>query len=315
MNNQSNKITFPSHITTNSILSLIRAMSFVFKLKDRMAANYVVDISNVKEINMLGVLLLCKFLEFSISHRCFSEPQLGINDIVKEAIAKYGCLSLVQSFMNPKGDNRKELESLKTKIQDNFIIAPKALLRNDSYSKESLNTDYLPAINDYYSNTIKASDMILQVFSEILLNFWEHAVDDTRSIIIAHGTKTNIEIACIDTGNGIKTTLSENVKLKKSEKSDILLSKAVQKGVTSKTNTDHMGFGLWIVDEIVSKVGGRLRLISESSAYINDSGKKTTTGCDYWGGTIIYVYLPLENPVTIADIEKGKQLNAKICWI
>jgi hypothetical protein len=37
--------------------------------------------------------------------------------------------------------------------------------------------------------------MILLTFSEILLNFWEHATEDTKSIIVAHGNKDQIEIA------------------------------------------------------------------------------------------------------------------------
>ena len=49
----------------------------------------------------------------------------------------------------------------------------------------------------------------------------------------------------------------------------------------------------------------------------NEFGKKKHGKCGYWQGTIIYLSLPLHNPVTLSDIELGSQItktDIKINW-
>lgn len=142
-----------------------------------------------------------------------------------------------------------EYKKLNIKIQESFIIAPQPLLRNDSYSNDVLIERFLPKINEYYSFNERVVSMIFQCLSEILLNFWEHAIEDTKSILVADGNKTSIEIACADTGNGIISTLEQSNPSKNTSKEKLILS-ALEKGITSKKDTDHMGYGLWILNQI-----------------------------------------------------------------
>lgn len=103
------------------------------------------------------------------------------------------------------------------------------------------------------------------------MNFWEHAVNDTKSIIVASGNKVKVEIACADTGNGVISTLSPTL-VHQISKEEVLV-KSLEKGITSKKMTNHMGYGLWILNEIVTATKGRLHLYSEGAYVFNDFGK------------------------------------------
>jgi hypothetical protein len=157
--------------------------------------------------------------------------------------------------------------------------------------------------------------MILTCVSEILLNFWKHALEDPQSILVAEGTKSKIEIGCADTGNGIISTLKEGKQEFRKLSSRQILQKAIQKNVTSKPNTFHMGRGLWILDEIATITGGIFHLYSEGVSYKNQNGKKIFSNCGYWKGTIVYLNLPLNKPVAMGDIlkeEKNDLNNIKL---
>ena len=72
-----------------------------------------------------------------------------------------------------------------------------------------------------------------------------------------------------------------------------------------------MGYGLWIVNELVKINNGRLHLYSQGYYYKNDFGKITKGKCGYWQGTIIYVNLALGNPKTLSDIDSVDLNNFK----
>lgn len=187
-------------------------------------------------------------------------------------------MGFTSSIHQRKKANYKKLDF---KIKGEFFIAPVALLRKDKFSKEKIKDDFLPKIEEYYKNIpeernidkTKVSSMILQCFSEILLNFWEHAVEDTKSIIVANGNSDYAEIICADTGNGIISTLKPV--LNKLYSKDDILAKAMEKFVTSKKDTDHMGCGLWILNQITNLSKGRLYIFSEGAYYLNNFGKFT----------------------------------------
>ncbi len=76
-----------------------------------------------------------------------------------------------------------------------------------------------------------------------------------------------------------------------------------------------MGYGLWILNEIVTATKGRLHLYSEGAYVFNDFGKIKKGPCSFWQGTIIYISLPLVNPQSLSDIkgvEFDKLKNIKI---
>lgn len=307
-------IVAPKYFRANSIINFITDCQDIYRLANKKENGFLLDLGKVKECTMIGVLLVYKIIEFSIKNNCFNAPMYLMDVPFKEAMEKYGFTKLIITYLADKDVAEREFANLKISVSDNFIIAPQALLRNDKYSSELLNKKYLPQIEKYYSFNDKAVTMIFLSFSEILLNFWEHAVDDTQSIIVANGNKSNIEIACVDNGKGILTTL----KLAGKGQNDNLntLISAVEKGITSKDLSNHMGYGLWIIDQIAERTNGRFHLYSEGYYYIKEFGKVKSGKCGHWQGTIVYLSIPLKKPVTLADIEpQDINNNLQINWI
>ena len=310
----SKRVALPKNFTSAAALEfLVKAQEF-FSYKGKQVNGFLLDTSKVRECSMLGVLLFYKFIEYTFNNNCFNNPLINFKEKMHIAVKKYGFSDLITQYMKDKKKVASEYKKLAISLTDEFIIAPQALLRDEKYSNEALRDKFLPKIKEYYEGNEKGISMIFSCLSEVLLNFWEHAIQDTKSIIVASGNKNNIEIACADTASGIISTLGPVLNISK-EKKEIILLKSIEKGVTSKLNTNHMGYGLWILDRIVEETQGRMHLYSEGCYYFNQGGRKKSGKCGYWQGTIIYISLPLSNPKTIADIENDNTNNIKIDWL
>jgi hypothetical protein len=310
------QISAPKHFTTGSLITFIKDCEEIFRLNSKHEKGFLLDLSKVQQASMLTILVIYKLIEYAFTNKCFERPAIKYDKPIQKDLIKYGFSDLILTYMADRKQVEAEYRNLKVSMSESFFIAPQALLRNDKFSVESLNKNYLPVIERYYQNSEKVISMIFLVFSEVLLNFWEHAVEDTKSIIVAHGNKQNIEIACADTGEGIVSTLGRILSSHSLSPTSVL-EKAIQKGVTSKRLTNHMGYGLWILDEITTRTGGRMHIYSQGAYYYNEKGRKKLGKCGYWQGTIVYLSLPLLRPVTLSDIELGDRKNnhiIKINW-
>jgi|GEM_PF-1098716 len=269
----------------------------------------------IEEISIVNVLILYKLLSFCVDNRCVMASRVSAEDYLIHELRKYGLYPLFLSYVSNVSQVESDYKNLKVVDTNSFLIAPQALIREDAYSHDTIRGQYLPAIEKYYEHNYKGGLMILTCLSEILLSFWEHAVEDDRTVIMAYGTKNRIEIACADNGNGIISTLSKVYPGVKS-KEKLLLS-ALKKGVTSKKHTNHMGYGLWLINEIVTRVRGRLHIFSEGGHIQNEYGITKYLSSGNWSGTIIYLDLPLGNPVTISDIESSNTMvqQLQINWV
>lgn len=292
----------PKKFTKNFINDFLRKVEVTYGWKNKLVPNIKIDLSEIRDIDILGLLIIYKYIDYTHNNYCFKSPQLYVDEYINNIWANYAFDKLIQAYISNKELTEIPFREFKVTINERFIIAPQALLRNSSYTREYLKDEFIPKIDEYYSNNSKVTDVIFTCFSEILLNFWEHAIEDTKSVIIADGNKNKIEIACADTGIGIITNLDKLYEGR--VKKEKLLECAVQKGVTSKPNTNHMGFGLWIVNELVKINGGQLYLYSQGFYYHNNFGKIKTGSCPYWPGTIIYLNINLENPKTLSDFIK-----------
>lgn len=314
--NNITEIKIPDVLNGSNMLSFLRNINIIFNFENKELENYALDLSKLKKINVLGMLLIYKIIEFSVEKKCFHLPQIYFEDFLEEKWHQYDFIPLINSYIKQE-DTSRNFRNLNVQITDKFILAPQPLLRNSDFTNNYLKTKFLPKINEYYIGQEKIISMISTCFSEILLNFWEHAVNDTKSIMIADGNKSFMEIACADTGNGIISTLKSNPKYSNLTDEQIIL-KSTNKNVTSKENTNHMGFGLWIIDQIITAIGGRFHLYSEGVCYINDYGKTKTLKTSYWKGTIVYLALPLNNAKSLNDIDVFKlkdSHNIKIDFI
>lgn len=305
----------PKNIELNSITSFIRIFNFVFGIAGKEKPGYHLSFQKVVRCDVTGVLLLYKLLEYTVSKQCFSAPShdIAYNDYLKACISEYGFLELIKSLMNNPNDvDLRPYRKLKISSDEKVLIAPIALIREDTiHSLEVIKRQYVPIISGFYEDT-DVQQMILGVFTEVMHNFWAHAVSDDKSIIVGYGTKQFFEIVCCDNGEGIDGTMRDRYTSKDSK---VLVKRAMENGVTSKENTSHMGYGLWYINEVVSRVHGSLTIVSNDVLYQNSFGKVQVSNGPFWKGCIVSVKLPLRNPVTIKDLDVDYSQEVKINFI
>nr|WP_315419954.1 ATP-binding protein [uncultured Pedobacter sp.] len=291
----------PKYFNHNYIEDFLETSSSIFSMRNKLVPNVNMRLAHIQEITIVGLLLIYKFIDFTYQNNCFRKPNLITGKIIEEAWKKYEFETLINKYISNKDVTEQAYKDFKIQVQENFIIAPQPLLRSSNFSRESLKNNFLPKLNQYYKDDEKTVLMLFNCLSEVLLNFWEHAIEDNRSILIADGNLQKIEIACADNGTGVISSLKQNPRFS-GLRDDRLLQKSVERGVTSKEKTNHMGYGLWIINEIVNQIQGKFYIYSEGYYLKNDYGKTKTGKCAYWKGTIVYLHLPLGNPVSISDL-------------
>lgn len=300
-------IKVPNRIVRNNLTEVIRKLSCFYLYKNKRRDNFYINFSDVEDIDLVGLLVFYKFLEYSVMNNCFRNPYLldfDNNIHVVKKIKYFGFIDLISS-LKKEDLSDKQYKNLQVQFENDFIIAPLPMIKG-AISSENLNDKYSRQIKRYYTDE-KTHTMIFSVFSELYLNFLAHASGDDKSIIVAHGNKNYVEIVCADSGIGIVNSVTSVLPNCKRE---MAIQKAVMKGFTSKLNTNHMGYGLWLVNEITTRANGKFLIISNEYAYENNSGKIKTFKSPIWNGTIAYVKLFLKRSITIDDIEyNNSELN------
>lgn len=299
----------PKKMTAQYIGHFVNAFERLFAINQH-STDVVIDAHEVSELGMLGCLLLYKVMEYGTHVKELISPRINIEDSAFGVYAKVGFGELIGDIAN-----FKIRSDFKYKEFDGFFIAP---IKLNIMDFDTVNNMLCRKINDYYNNPDKVFALFTCI-TEIASNFHEHSKDEQDSILVARGNKNEIEIACADTGVGVVTSLMKSQRyhaiLSKAEGCDVL-TKALEKGVTSKDNSNHMGYGLWLVENIVRVLGGELYIYSEKAHYINKNGKIKKGSNGYWKGTIIYVKLALDNEDAIHDfvialteeLDKDKEL-------
>jgi len=307
------KIEFPRHMVNyNCILPIIRQLEPMFKANKKLLPVVEFDLFKMRKISILGTLILYKLLDHSYRNQCFKEHQFGGDKKFLESVFQiYGFTELFKSYFGNNMPNDNISRYIKIRTQPNFIIAPQSLSRtNFADYNNHLQKTFVPALNRFYSSNPDAVSMMLTCISEIMANYWQHATDKYNSLLVAEGSKDIIEISCIDTGIGIVSSMESSKLFKVGLSKEKLLNKALTKGVSSKPNTNHMGYGLWIIDEIVSRTKGVLHIYTQGVYYKNERGQKWTEKGGFWNGTILYLQLPLSNPVTHSQLFSTKETNS-----
>lgn len=304
--------TIPKHFNHNTIDDFLLKFGLIFSKINKYEPNVIVQCRNYHKISVIGIMLLYKWMDFAYKKNCFANPHVYFFEEknIFSDLHRYGFGDLMEGVINniPIKEEQQLYESLKIRQENNLIIAPQPMIRGNSLTKDNLYKIYAPQIIGFY-NDYNISEMILTCVSEILFNFWKHALDDPQSILVAEGSRSKIEIGCVDTGNGIISTLKEGMAKFRDLPSKQILQKAIQRNVTSKPKTSHMGSGLWVLDEIATITGGIFHLYSEGVSYKNQNGKKIFDNCGYWKGTIVYLNIPLQKPVAMDDILKEEEKN------
>lgn len=292
----------PENFSVCNVSYFLKNIESVFKLENVQQENVLFDVSRTKKIDLLGQLLIYKFLDFSRIKKCFRNPKTNLKNIkyVSDEMKKMGFKNLV--------DENFLMSSMNEDIpayseRDGFFIAPIVL---EKERKVSLVNSIEKRIISYYDDASLSSG-ILQCIGEISSNFQEHAVSDTRSVLVARGNKSQVEIACADNGEGIITSLMPSLSSNYRSHAYDVLREAIKENVTSKPSAGHMGCGLWIVNEFVTSSKGYMTIFSEGAYLINKKGVIKCGQSSFWKGTIIYVNMPLTNNSIFLDVMRKKE--------
>lgn len=282
------KIQTPKKLNAVNISQFLHIANAIFSWEDKRIPNFTFDTSTTEKADIIGLLLIYKFYEYTVHKSCFSKPKSIIKGYVGDELQKYGLKKLVDHFIKY---NEPQYDSLQFKSTDALFISPILLKRDSPIDEVSVAGK---DICTYYLHLDKVQYLVLTAMGELAQNFKSHASSDTTSILSVTGTKHSFEIACVDTGDGIITTLHKNNnKYTKVPPTQTLL-KALEKGVTSKdVSSGHMGYGLWLIKELVVASKGELHIHSEGY-YLRIHNKRIKAGqSPYWKGTIVYMQLPL----------------------
>ena len=297
-----NEITFrtPSSLNERTLGAFLDSVAPVFKMREGNVKNVTFDVADTTSANILGVLMIYKFLEYTVKNRCFINPTLNFGESTRRLLDTNGFTKWVLTYVN-NINKPADYAELKYQVSNNLFIAPIALNRqSEDVATSSVNTK----ICQYYGYNPSIRFAIITCISEVISNFAAHADNETQSVLVASGDRNHFELACADNGIGIVSNLNSIINTVYPRKENYeILEKALDKGVTSKldASSGHMGCGLWILNQYVTAAKGELHIFSEGAYIHNHQGKMRRGRCGYWKGTIIYLTLPLSSPDRIAE--------------
>ena len=273
-------VTLKKRVTVHNLNTLLGQISFVFIQRVKSMPDFYLLLENVEDIDLSGVLLIYKFVEYSVGHGCFFKPRISLSVKAQSQIKYFGFHELIS-------------------------IAPFAMEKINIQKDTDINTIYYPKFSDYYHEE-KRCLMIFQIFIELYNNFISHAEDVGKSIMVAHGNSNKIEIACVDSGIGIVSSLKDKYPNRPSE---FILNQALKKDVSSKSDNYHMGYGLWFIDEIAYRLGGRIDIFTNDVMYTRIGKYSKVIKSSIWQGTFVHITLPLNQSLLFDDliVNKGEK--------
>lgn len=293
----------PKNISVCSARLFLTEVESIFNLANLKVPGVELDTLQTEKADILGQLLLYKFIEYTIHKSCFLSPKTNLNSniLLKNGLDKTGFLPFVNEFMNKKNSQLKndipKDYILEWKEENTIYIAP-IVLSKDSDAYADKEEEIYQKIRTYYNADSTVVGTIMSCLSEVGSNFMRHAEESTNSVMVARGNKDFFELACADTGIGTITSLRPI--LKGNYQTHEILRKALEQGITSKPDTNHSGSGLWLISKYVSFSKGELYLFSEG-AFCHQKKNNVKMGqCGRWKGTIIYVRIPLYDKEAIA---------------
>lgn len=128
-------------------------------------------------------------------------------------------------------------------------------------------------------------------FSEIIDNSCCHAESPIDGLICAQTFYDRVEIAIVDRGIGIPSSLKK-VDTYQELNSRQLLEYSIKEGVSSRkydVMRTHQGFGMFAINEFVRMSNGKLEIFSNDACLITQNGLTKCSEAPNWKGTVIYL--------------------------
>ena len=153
-----NKIEYkiPQKLTQRNTKEFLKSIDGVFKLSGKKIEGFNLDAKDTSEIDILGQLLLYKFLDFTVNKNCFLNPKTNLkyNYIIADKFKKYGFTNLVDSCFSPS--SRDTFANNEQFIEKEGIYTAPMILRRAS-DESGIGNVNESKINQYYSYDINIS--------------------------------------------------------------------------------------------------------------------------------------------------------------
>jgi anti-sigma regulatory factor (Ser/Thr protein kinase) len=311
------KLEPPKFFGIKKIEDFLSLAEFIFELENKQQKGFVLDLSRMKSISLIGQLLLYKFISYTAEKNCFYKPEICINKEQIQVFEKYGFYEIIKAYIYTPQKREQIIKSYK-KIkfihEDGLLIAPQRLLRIENEMKDELENKLFSSLNSFYSNS-DAYTITSVCMGELLSNFWSHATKDSGTVMVAYCKKNYFEVCFADNGNGIISTLRDSSNSYKSFSDTDILKKSIEKGITSKPFSNHMGLGLFLIQNICKYNEGEMRIISEGCSLEIRNRRENLKKISFWRGTIVYLKLNLDKIVNLYEIPELKINNKhSILW-
>lgn len=307
----------PKYFGIQKIDSFISSAEFIYKSENKQIPNFIFDLSKMKSICLLGQLLLYKFISYTAEHHCFKNPEIMWNDNQKSVFNEYGFYEIMKTYIqSPQKEDKilKSYKNIKFVQKNDLLIAPQRLLRRENSVKDELELNLFQNLKKFYISQ-DAYTLVSVCVGELLSNFWSHATKDSGTVMVAYCHQDYFEICFADNGDGVISTLKNSNQQYKILSNNEVICSAIEKGVTSKPGTDHMGLGLYFLKNICKYNNGQIRIYSEGSVLDYTEKSKNVKNIGYWKGTIIYLKLNLAKIVKLSDIPELKIQNSyNVMW-
>ncbi|MCG2585528.1 ATP-binding protein [Massilia sp. TS11] len=156
-------------------------------------------------------------------------------------------------------------------------------------------------------DTPETVDALQTMLRELIGNCYAHAAvpDGVYGAICAQiwGGGMKGQIALVDSGIGIRTSLKQNLSLWTRLQTENSCAMATEYGITSKPGNGHSGYGLAVARMLLEQNGGMLYVHSGDEVFVTRNGLIQTFETKVpWSGTLIVIEWDLCGRMDIGDV-------------
>ncbi len=273
----------------------------------RTSTDLEVDLSNLRWIEALSIAVLVAFLKDHL----LRNPGTDNNILIPHRYEYLQRMDFFKAFGASLPESFKRLDPT-----GRFVPV-----------REVNSSARVPEAAEEIVQTLQVGDLdaartLRHCVGEIVDNVFVHSRSPVHAVICAQHFPNahRSQVGIVDTGIGFRQSFTENpayARLKLSDRDVLVLGRAPF--VTSKplTSTPYaqrygrLGVGLFIVSDVLARVGGRILLVSGASAVDQRSGRAHWRDVKPWQGTIVGFEVPDEPIVSYDDAIRAARERAR----
>ena len=137
-------LSLPKRLVINSLFDIISRVNFVFDLNEKKESDFFLNVEKVKNVDIIGILILYKFIEYAVVKNCFNNPVTNYNHQsykINQFVKLFGFEEYFNAYIKKK-DLNKALNNLDIETSDGFIIAPQVLAKGKIQSKKNFDIKF-----------------------------------------------------------------------------------------------------------------------------------------------------------------------------